>query len=261
MKINLIKIGGSVISRESSPNKFDHSLVAHLAEQLQPFRQGLILVHGTGFVGKPPALTYGYYKTGKTQKKDSMAMIALKEELRLLNHRFVETLLAQSLPAIPFTVSQTFTPSMDGLKAGAETDLYQALDSGFVPVFYGDLITCGDGCFRVFSSDLITLLLSEVVKPDNTIFLSDVEGVYHKNTSEPIGVLNSSTAAELEDADGDRHDVSGGMSAKVAHALKIAAYSGKCFIGSGMKPEIVGGFLRGEQVRGTRVEAGNDSTR
>ncbi len=264
MDVNLVKIGGSVISRASSPEKFEYSLVTELAEQLLPFKRGLMLVHGTGYVGKPPAITYGYYKTGKTQKKDSLAMVALKEELRLLNHRFVQTLVEKSLPAVPFAISQVFTPAMDSLRPGAEEEICLALKSGFVPVFYGDLIMCGDSCFRVFSSDVIILLLSEVFKPVNTVFLSDVDGVYRNGQTpnytvggELIEVIDNTTAAELERSEYDKNDVSGGMSAKVAYSLKIASNSGRCFIGSGLNPEVVAGFLRGEKVRGTRVEAGD----
>ncbi len=263
MEINLVKIGGSVISRESSENKFERETVRSIARQLHPFHHGLILVHGTGFVGKPPAITYGYYKSGHAAKKDYLAMLAIKDELRVLNHRFVRTMLDESVPVMPFGISHMFTEAMDALKPGAEQELRDVLSNGYVPVFYGDLIMCRDGSFRVFSSDVITLLLSQVFHPRHTVFLSDVDGVYRHgdNLDNPaennlIEVLNAKVAAELERSEYDKNDVSGGMSAKVAHALKIASNSEKCFIGSGINPGVVSGFLRGENVLGTRIEAG-----
>lgn len=263
MEINLVKIGGSVISRESSEDRFERATVQSIARQLHPFQKGLILVHGTGFVGKPPAITYGYYKSGHAAKEDYLAMLGIKDELRVLNHRFVRTMLEEDIPVMPFGISHMFTESMDCLKPGAEQEIKDVLANGYVPVFYGDLIMCRDGSFRVFSSDVITFLLSRVFHPQHTVFLSDVDGVYRHgdhvdNPSENtlIDVLNAAVASELERSEYDKNDVSGGMSAKVAHALEIAANSGACFIGSGIKPGVVSGFLRGENVPGTRVQAG-----
>ncbi len=262
MDVNLIKAGGSVISRESSEDKFEKSVVQRLGRELHSFKDGLILVHGTGFVGKPPAIKYGYYRSGHSPRENNLVMLSIKEEVRLLNHRFVETLLGESIPAVPFAISHVFTESMDCVQPDAEAELRRTLKNGYVPVFYGDVIVCSDGSFRIFSSDIIVLLLSKIFQPKKVLFLSDVDGVYERSETHPdeearlLRVLNPQSAASLLRSDYDGQDVSGGMLAKVKCALEIAGNCEECLIGSGNVPGITEKFLAGKKVAGTRVEPG-----
>lgn len=259
----MVKIGGSVISRETSDDKFEKLVVKRIAKELFPFNKRLILVHGTGYVGKPPAIKYGYYKDGHTSKKDYLEMLNIKEELRLLNHKFVETMLLESIPAMPFSITHIFSETMDHLKQGAFHELNAALELGYIPVFYGDLMPCGDGGFRVFSSDTITLILSRIFSPDKVLILSDVSGVYETidDNDEPLDnkhvlkTLNRKTAKSIKQSSSDKKDVSGGMTRKISCALEIAANTKRCFIGSGFSPGVVSGFFKGIPVEGTLVEA------
>ncbi|THB71546.1 MAG: hypothetical protein D6B25_18305 [Desulfobulbaceae bacterium] len=260
MSLKLVKVGGSVISRESSTDKYESGVVKRIARELQPYKQGLVLVHGTGYVGKPPAIAYGYYQSGLTSRKDALAMLGIKQELRLLNHRFCETMLEQGIPIMPFGISHLFTPEMDRVEEGGKTELTRVISNGFVPVFYGDLILCDDGCFKVFSSDIITLLLSQVLQPEKVLFLSDVAGVFNtkKQHDEPetqsiINELTPEIAASLEQSGNDQRDVSGGMSAKIGCAFEISSNAGSCFIGSGNTPGIIDGFMQGQEVVGTYI--------
>lgn len=263
MRIKIIKFGGSIISPHASKGKFEEELVESIAADLLPFHKYTILVHGTGFVGKQPAIQYGYYQKGRAPKKDALRMLKIREDLRLLNHHFIRALLSAGIPAIPCSAPHFFHETMDGLKEEALPGLVKTLDLGFVPVFHGDVMTCSDGSFKIFSSDVITLILSRVFRPDNVLFLTDVKGVYKKMdgdfeiplASDMITTLDAKTVAGLTPSDRDKKDVSGGMAKKIACALEVAGYSGRCFIGCGFTPKFVSRFLNHQPVEGTRVVA------
>ncbi|MCK5312986.1 MAG: hypothetical protein KAJ62_12795 [Desulfobacteraceae bacterium] len=263
MQLDIIKFGGSVISQKSSKDKFEKEIVERIGREFYPFHKKSIFVHGTGFVGKPPAIKYGYYKEGRSLKKDFLQMLKIKEDLRLLNHKFVDTMLSLSIPVLPFSISSFFTETMDRLKGNATTYLKKTIDLGYVPVFYGDLMPCSDGSFRVFSSDIIIKILSHAFNPENVLFLSNVKGVCQniEDTSSVledkniIKTLNYKTARLVAGSSSDEKDVSGGMTEKISCALEIASQCKRCFIGCGFTPELVSDFFSGKQIEGTEVKA------
>ena len=62
MNITIIKIGGSVITNEGS-EPINLNAIKNIGRQLKRFKGKLVIVHGTGYVGKPPAVKYNYVKT------------------------------------------------------------------------------------------------------------------------------------------------------------------------------------------------------
>ena len=94
MKINIIKFGGSIISESNSGTHFNFKNTERLAQELSPFYKGSVLVHGTGHVGKPPAIKYGYVKNGIIAKEDKLLALEIKSSIRRLNQLVVDTLLS-----------------------------------------------------------------------------------------------------------------------------------------------------------------------
>ncbi|GAH79617.1 unnamed protein product, partial [marine sediment metagenome] len=158
MKKHIIKLGGSIITDTTSKDYFNKKNTLRLAKELYPFYKGCILIHGTGQVGKPPAIKYGYVDTGVIQKNKHLIALNIKNSLRQLNQCVVQTLLSASIPCIPFDILHFYDDTKNHLNYKVIEDiLIQMLKNDLVPVFYGDLLPISDGSFKVFSSDLITL--------------------------------------------------------------------------------------------------------
>lgn len=263
MKKHIIKLGGSIITDTTSKDYFNKKNTLRLAKELYPFYKGCILIHGTGQVGKPPAIKYGYVDTGVIQKNKHLIALNIKNSLRQLNQCVVQTLLSASIPAIPFDILHFYDNTKNHLNYKVLEDiLIKMLKNDLVPVFYGDLLPISDGSFKVFSSDLITLILAKRLKPENVIFLSNVNGVYSEHTkpnnevnSNIIPVLNPKNIDIVQKSINDNQDVSGGMRKKAELALKISRYCKKCFIGSGFNESILSNFFKGKDVIGTFVQA------
>jgi isopentenyl phosphate kinase len=261
MKINIIKFGGSVISDNSNENHFNLENTKRLAEEFYPFCKGSILIHGTGYVGKSPAIKYGYFKDGIISREDKLIALSIKSKIRELNQNVVNTLISESIPAIPLDILNYFT-DLEKLNniSMSESTILDLVNNGLVPVFYGDLLPRQDGSFKVISSDLLTLLLAKEIKPENVIFLSNVAGIYMDNetirNNADQGIIPELTPdkmASIRWSDNDKTDVSGGMKKKAELALEIANFCHKCFIGSGYTENILSKIFNGESVNGTFV--------
>lgn len=258
MDLKIIKFGGSVITDRNSKELFNSQAVLHLGSELPDNGRNCILIHGTGQVGKPPASKYGYLETGHLPSEKNHIALKIKTQLRRLNQLFVDTMMASSILAYPLDTASFFNDRMGAVKSPQNlTWLKQLLNEGLTPVFYGDLVPFSGGGFKVFSSDVIALILCRALQPDRMLFLSNVPGVYRSgdcDQNDCYKELSEKHLSRFEVMDSDKKDVSGGMSRKVECAIEIARYCGSCFIGSGIVPSTAMGFLEGKQVPGTLIK-------
>jgi len=179
MRIKVVKFGGSVITSKESDHNFNKEIVRRLASELPDNGQQCILVHGTGLVGKPPAEEFGYLESGFIPEVSNLLSLEIKIALRRLNLMFIDVLVKSSVKAIPIDTGAFFNESMDGVRDEQRLAwLGMLLEHGLTPVFYGDLVPVSNGGFKVFSSDVISLILSKALQLDKMLFLSDVDGVY-----------------------------------------------------------------------------------
>lgn len=259
MKINIIKFGGSVITRPSSDKFYNHDNTFRLACELYPFYNNCIIIHGTGSVGKPPSVQHGYVKTGVLRKEDRLIALGIRNTIKNLNQLVVQTLISASIPAVSFDMINYFNGLHRGMiNNGMVHAIKDILEKGMVPVLHGDFLPRRDGSFKVISSDLIVSELASNLNPEKVLFLTNTEGVYSRqpvNTGARdetvVPVLNSESVKQLHFYQEDRHDVSGGMRKKVELALDISNNCRYCFIGSGYKEGIIANYMKGRKVKGT----------
>jgi len=256
----VIKLGGSVVTSDDAPGLFDAGTVDRLADELLSAGEGTILVHGTGRVGKPPALEHGYVDTGMLPREKRAVALDIRRRIADLNHAVMHVLLARGLPVVRVDPVLAFDGNLAGPRGkGVIAQIRGLIDGGFVPVLHGDFVPCSDGSVRVLSSDHIMFVLARVLAPRRVIFLTDVDGVFR---SEGIGGgrallerLSAANAGEMRADASDGDDVSGGMAKKVAHALDVAHYCEECIIANGREAGVLRDLLAGRDARCTRVDA------
>jgi len=261
MQINIIKFGGSVISDKLSEDHFNLRNTERLARELYPFHNGSILIHGTGYVGKPPAVKYGYVRNGIISKEEKLIALTVRSKIRQLNQHVVNTLISASIPAIPIDILNYFSfTQRSGYVIKTGIIIFHLVKNGLVPVLYGDLFPLPDGSYKVISSDFITFLLAKNLKPDNVIFLSNVRGIFmskeaveEDNIQGIIKKLTLDKLTSIKWTDSDNNDVSGGMRRKAELALEASDYCNKCFIGSGYTENLLSKLFTEEDVEGTFV--------
>lgn len=252
----LAKLGGSITTCPDADGRVHEPRLRALARALAPHAEaGLILVHGTGHVGKPAAVRYGFERTGRVEAARASIALRIKNDLAELNTRVVRILLDAGLPAVSMRAEDHLPVGEPDADPRPER-LAAALEAGLVPVLHGDMVRATAGAWRVLSSDEILERVAERLRPRFAAFLTDVDGV--------LGVDDEGREALLPDLDdaalarvarrgSDDRDVSGGMRAKVAAARRTAAFSGSCHILDGTDPARLAALLRGESPPGTRI--------
>lgn len=255
----VIKLGGAVITRSDDPAGLDQDVMQRLAGELATLSARMILVHGTGAVGKPPAIEHGFVGTAALPVDRAHLACDIHHRLRGLNQAVVASLLAAGIPAIGIDPGLLLNGDFNGWRAsGCDAFLGDLLEHGVVPVVYGDMIPGPDGVFRVLSSDVIACRLAIELAADHLIFLSNVPGVFADgNGGEDGGILEEVDSATLANpglfGGTDASDVSEGMGEKLRMAMDAARHCQSCWIGSGRTPGLVPKFLETGEVAGTRV--------
>ncbi len=249
MKIKIIKLGGAIITNNEPKEKLDRSNTRNIARQLQEYYPGTILVHGTGSVGKPPAIRYGFVESGSLGPDMKFIALKIKNQIHQLNQQFISVFISEGIPVQSIVHWQL----MGSRLYVSKSKILEILQSGLVPVFFGDFVIQKDGSFKVVSSDVICHLVTKLVKPEKLIFLTDVDGVFDDGLPPKlIPEINRNNYASIP-GDHDHKDVSGGMAEKVKLAIKSSKYCKTCLIANGTTPGLLYEALQGHKVRGTYV--------
>ncbi len=249
-QLNVIKIGGSVITHKHERDSFNKEATVAVARHIPP---GTLLVHGTGSFGKPPAIQFGYLH-GIIRNDGQRAILHVRQKLATLNGMFVNTLLEHHGAALGISATTIFS-DVGRISFSGRRLIDRCLDRNITPVIFSDLIFFGEDSLRVLSSDQIVSILSTIYHPQRVVFATDVDGVH--TTSGPPGIYDYLTPADLQNKvfiSRSRSDVSGGMHDKLEFAVRAANSCSDCIILNGLHPERISRFCEGDQqVIGTRV--------
>ncbi len=258
--LSVIKLGGAAITDPHGPDGLNIETARRLTQEIASLPTDVLLVHGTGAVGKPAAHQHGFVDTGLLPKEKSLVSCGIHRQLRSLNQRLIELQLDLGLPSLGVDPAMIFNREFSGLSGTTARDhLSSLLLNGVMPVLYGDMVTTEDGSFKVLSSDVIAAVLARELGAQHLIFLSDVPGVYstrHDPLAKPL-ILDKIGINDLENpalfGPSDREDVSGGMRAKIRFALEASQSCESCWIGSAHTEGILTRFFADGVVTGTRI--------
>jgi len=241
----LIKLGGSVISDKTEYRRFREDVVWRIAKVLP--KEDMILVHGAGSFGHILAHKYRITEGYGADKRLGFAKI--QRDMMELNLRILDILVDHEIPVVSM-------PPHSFVEIGRELEL-KLFDSlithKFVPLTYGDAVFDVDKGINIYSGDILMQVLAERYRPEKTIFLTNVDGIYTKPPDEAgaelIPVLRREkdphTAVTVK-------DVTGGMELKIDVMREIAKYS-KVYIINGFYPERLKNVINDEDFVGTVV--------
>jgi isopentenyl phosphate kinase len=224
--------------------------------------RGVVVVHGAGSFGHPPARRYGVARGGDLRSDPFLREGVCETRLRVsrLHGLVLEALLEAGVPAAglpPFAGGWGPTHGPGRVSPSRAADacgrVRACLDAGLVPVLYGDVVLdATQGC-AVLSGDAIMRELAKALRPERAVFLTDVDGVFDRPPEEAgarlvrVARLGGGGGGEddewvLEGSGGSNGgngggvrlggaregaaDVSGGMEAKVEEAAAISREAG-----------------------------------
>ncbi|KZX11240.1 isopentenyl phosphate kinase [Methanobrevibacter curvatus] len=260
----ILKLGGSVITDKNSLTAkldFDNlnRIAVEISNYLKSYDSKLIIIHGAGSFGHPPAKKYKIgekFNLSNYQKKRigfSQTQLAVKT----LNSQVLNVLIKNNIPAVSIQTSSILTTNNKRIDSFNIDLVNKYLDEGYVPVLYGDVAIDKSLKMAVVSGDQIITYLGKYLNPDKIILASDVDGVYNKNpkTNSDAKLFKClSSLKDLEQFDSTTNiDVTGGMIGKIRELLELSKEGVDSFVINANTKNNIFNILNDDEVNGTLI--------
>lgn len=256
----LVKLGGSVITDKDRLRNFRKASCARLCGELRPARDGLVLIHGAGsfghIVAKKEKLNKGV-PDGDLRKLRAVARV--HGDVRDLNSKVLSCMSAKKLKGYslpPHTVASFSNGSIAGF---CPEKFEMLLDNDMIPVSFGDVVPDSRLKFSICSGDVLMLALAKHFKPELTVFVADVDGIFDKDpkkyrSAKLVSVVSPDNLGGIS-AGTRSNDVTKAMQGKLARMLEIAEYCENTIILNGNVAGRLERALKGKEVTSTKVVA------
>jgi isopentenyl phosphate kinase len=258
----LLKLGGSLITDKARPETPRPEVIARLAQEIagaataHNFR--LIVGHGSGSFGHVAARRFSIAEG--IRSADQLPGISLTQQRAAALHRLVVEALAEA-GALPYSIapSSAIVTAAGRPAAFADEPLLLALESGLLPVLYGDVVMDRDQGVAISSTEQVFetvahCLLDRGWKIRRALWLGETDGLYDES-GRTVPRVSPDDFEEATQAIGDPKgtDVTGGMRLRIETALTLAKLGIPSLLLNGLTPGLLGKALRGEAVPGTEI--------
>ncbi|MBR3112706.1 MAG: isopentenyl phosphate kinase family protein [Methanobrevibacter sp.] len=264
----ILKIGGSILTnKDSIESEVDSESLKRIALEIKSsldnsFKE-LIIVHGAGSFGHPPAKKYKigerFEESEYPQKR--IGFCEIQNAVKKLNMLICEEFIKEGLPVVAIPASSFMTATNKRITQGNLDSFKRYLAKGFIPVIYGDVVLDDELELCVISGDQIIQYLAINLNPDRVILGTDVDGVYDKNPKthdDAIFFDKFSSLDDLETLEGTTNvDVTGGMVGKIKELLYLADLGIESKIINAEVENNIFKVLENEDVKGTVISRGN----
>ena len=223
----------------------------------------LIIVHGAGSFGHPPAKKYKigekFDESEYPQKR--IGFCETQNAVKKLNMYICEAFIDEGLPVVAIPASSFMRATNKRITDGNLDSFKRYLEKGFIPVIYGDVVLDDELEICVISGDQLIQYLAKNLNPDMVVLGTDVDGVYNKNPKTHDDAIFFDKFSSLDDLDtleGTTNvDVTGGMVGKIKELLYLADLGIESKIINAEVEDNVFKVLENEKVKGTVISRGN----
>ena len=254
-KMQILKLGGSVITHKDeffSPNQEN---IERLTEEIKASNEkSLIIIHGAGSFGHPVAKKHSI-SDGLKNKDQLIGFSETHQSMTRLNQIIVDKLLEAGVPAFGISTSSMLVTSGKRLVDIDLSIIRQLLDTGLVPVMYGDAVLDTEQGIAILSGDQLIVRLAIELDAERVIFGSDVDGIFTSNPKlhSDAKLIKQVSLSNMTADVGDTTftDVTGGMMGKLAEAEDAVKAGTEVVFLNATADNRVKMALRGEKVMGT----------
>lgn len=257
----LVKLGGSLITRKGGDRDAREEVIRRLAAELAETRDAteerVVLGHGSGSFGHPPAADHGL-REGADTAAERLGLSRTQDRAGRLHRLVVGALLEEGVPTFSVVPSSAAVAEDGRVAAFAGEALVRALEEGYLPVLYGDVMIDRRRGGTIASTESVLLRAAEELTSAGRVvrralWLGSTAGVYGRG-GRPLPVLESADGGVPDGVGGSAEtDVTGGMRHRVEAALRLASRGVGSWIGDGREPGALSRALRGEPAGGTRI--------
>ncbi|MEF8848113.1 MAG: isopentenyl phosphate kinase [Candidatus Thermoplasmatota archaeon] len=259
--MNLIKLGGSVITDKTSKDSFSHDVMDRVSSEINRSKKRTVLIHGAGSFGHILADKYRLHKGYLNDEKQKKGVSLTSYNVQKLNNLVLNSLIKNDVNAISIP-THVVLKLKDGCPLDINFDVFKGfLKKGFVPVGYGDVVLDEDKMFSICSGDLLMEELSRFFKPEKVVFVIDEDGLYSSNPkcNKDAEFIKKASISDIEEklsTSLDRHaDVTGGMKGKLDSIRRIAEMGIDCYLINGkVKDRLYNLLIGNKDVKATLIK-------
>ena len=256
-RVNVIKIGGSVITEKSAYRSIREENLVEICKQMSNLGSPYIIIHGAGSFGHIIAEKHSI-QTGFEESSQLSGVVKIRQDMATLTQKVVSNLVENNVKAIGFQTSAL--AFMEGTEVQyCLNPIEKSLSLGLFPVLSGDVIFAKEEGFTIHSGDSIINHLVKKFDVNQVIFLTDVDGLIEKTDDEEDGKLVKSMGLEefknfkAKEMRSDVIDVTGSMSGKIDEIADILNDVEQVIILNGLFPERLKQVLENEDVISTTI--------
>jgi isopentenyl phosphate kinase len=266
----ILKLGGSLITDKSKAFTAREKVIARLGREIKSALRviaeektstKIVIGHGSGSFGHTMAAKYRTQE-GIINSKSIPGFPLVSDVAIEINRIVTKNFLKVGLRAVSFSPMSFILTSGQKVKNCFLFPIIQALNLGFIPVIYGDVIFDQKQGFCIFSGEKTLNLLAKNLrnkfKKIRIIYLGETDGVYDKK-GKTITKITLKSFNKFEKMIGGSHstDVTGGMLHKVNESLEMASrYNIDSIIISGLVHGNLKEVLLGKLISGTTITNG-----
>lgn len=259
----LVKLGGSLITDKKAEALARPATIERLAAELAAARAALgpdtwlVVGHGSGSFGHAAAARYGLGRG--LRGGDPMGAAITQDQAARLHRLVIEKLLAAGLPAFGWAPSTGLLAHAGRARRTFFGTLFQALETGLLPVFFGDVVADEALGAGIASTEAVSLALARAatrrgLRLRRALWMGETEGIYDDEgrTIATIDAGNLAAARRLVGGSAGV-DVTGGMDLRLRTAWELTRFGTESLILDGNVPGRLQAALVGAEVPGTRV--------
>ncbi len=225
-KLIVLKLGGSVITKKKRAMTPNLDSLHRLAREIAAAEvEHLIIVHGGGSFGHPLAKQYKI-KEGYEDPSQIKGFSRTHQAMLGLNRLVVDALIRHNIAAFSVSPSSFIITKAGRIQIFYDITIAKLLDTGFVPVLFGDAVLDSNIGFTILSGDQLVAALATRFKASKIIFGVDVDGLYTADpkTEDSAHLISHTTLQGLKSAmhnmgEAKVTDVTGGMLGKISELM------------------------------------------
>lgn len=255
--MQLVKLGGSVITDKSTYRTPRLDALARLALELASSGEKLAIVHGAGSFGHVLAKKHEIAKGDDGGIERRLAVAQVHADVRELQALVLSALRDVGLPAISLSTYDLARLTNGHLGSFAYEPVHETLARGFIPVMGGDVALDQARGFGILSGDVLMVELARSLHPARAVFVTDVDGIYDRDPHAPGAALLKTIdlRTDVRTTESRAPDITGSMAGKLQRAREVAKAGVPVHIVNGLAPGRLGDVLAGKDTVGTVVRA------
>lgn len=260
-KIVALKLGGSVITDKEKLMIPNLNAIHRLAKEIADANiEQLIVVHGGGSFGHPWAKQYKI-KEGYKHPSQVEWFTRIHQAMLKLNKLVVDALIRNNIAAFSISPSSCIITKAGRVQVFYDSTITRLLETGFVPVLFGDAVLDHSIKFTILSGDQLVATLATRLKADKIVLGADVDGLYTADpkTDSSAQLIHHITLQRLKAMmhrveQAKVTDVTGGMLGKISELIPAVNAGIRTIIVNAGKESNIYKALKEEEVVGTLIE-------